>query len=101
MSGDRHRCEDGRVTPRFVPLTPAEQSILDWMRQERRPVLYSEIEAKLGLAPALEIHELSRLGFIKATFPESKPGDSGRQFWVTSDDAASPGFDCQSETIHD
>ncbi|MGF7151289.1 hypothetical protein FHS96_004952 [Sphingomonas zeicaulis] len=56
--------------------------MFDWIRRQRRPVLASELADEFGYGSANDaIVELQRRGRIRATFPEAKPGDSGRQFW--------------------
>lgn len=63
------------------------RAILDWMERKRRSndhqaVLLSEARDELGSAFCDKAFEtLIRQGVIHAVFPESRPGDSGRQFW--------------------
>jgi hypothetical protein len=67
-------------------VTELARDILGWMRIEGRPVLPSYIALRsCGFdrdAIAQAFDELSGAGLIEARFPDAKPGDSGRQFWV-------------------
>lgn len=60
-----------------------QQRILDWMREQGKPVLFSEMREGLGIDFGNVHHErLRRAGHIEACFPECIPGKaSGRQFW--------------------
>lgn len=61
-----------------------DDKIVAWITAQARPVLWSEITEAFGRwAPTHEAFErLQRAGSVGAVFPESKPGDSGRQHWV-------------------
>lgn len=64
--------------------TPDE--ILQWVREQGRPVLFSEVTDKFGpWAPThAAFNALIDGGHVSAVFPEAKRGDSGRQFWEAS-----------------
>jgi hypothetical protein len=57
--------------------------ILVWMRQQPGPVLFSAMARRFGSGSATyqAFDLLIRERLVTATFPEAKPGDSGRQFW--------------------
>jgi hypothetical protein len=66
--------------------------ILEWLAKRPRPVLFSEAENELGLCFVDEAFRgLIRDGVIAAVFPDSRPGDSGLQYWDFSNRAARNG----------
>jgi hypothetical protein len=64
-------------------MTGAEQRIYEWMQEQARPVLYSELREELGIRTFDPAHEsLRKQGLIEAVYPERIEGKcSGRQFW--------------------
>jgi hypothetical protein len=59
-----------------------DRVIIGWEMRDCRPKLRSEIVAIVGEERMAIFDEMIRDGLIKACFPETRPGDSGRQFWA-------------------
>lgn len=62
---------------------PTETAILDWIKRQPGPVLFSAVREEFGRWNPTHVafNALIRDKVVEATFPEAKPGDSGRQFW--------------------
>jgi hypothetical protein len=64
------------------PVTSLQQAILDWMKEQGEPVLFSQVRAEFGVeVDNSAFRGLARDCKIEPCFPEAVPGASGRQFW--------------------
>lgn len=64
--------------------------VIGWMREQGRPVLFmGDVVEHFGPERVGNVlwDEMIREGVIESTFPEAKPGASGRQFWRLTESA--------------